>query len=423
MTAKSKTIQKNQMALPDGWRWASLRSVTSMVRDGTHFSPKTTEGPFRYLTSKNIRTGFMELSTCGWISEEEHQRIYNACPVEYGDVLLTKDGASVGNVCRNTLHEPFSLLSSVAALRGTKAELDNGFLLQFLMSPLGQVGIKNEVAGQAITRITLNTIAKLRVILPPLDEQRAISQVLSEWDRAIELTTALLATKTRLKQGLLQDPLRGKRRSKRSKGTWRTYLIGDVLREVNRHVILQPDCLYRLVSVRRNSGGLFDREVRPGREIGYSKLMTIETGDFLIARRQVIHGAMTVVEEAFDGAFVSDAYATLVPKDSRKLHMPFLDVLSQTPEMYYSAFRCSYGVAIEKMVFHLDWFMKEQITIPESIEEQKRIAGLFVTLNDEIRQLNSKLDLLKQQKRGLMQQLLTGARRVPTVMLRRLNND
>lgn len=164
--------------------------------------------------------------------------------------------------------------------------------------------------------------------------------------------------------------------------------------------------------MRRNSGGLFDREVRLGGEIGYSKLMTIETGYFLIARRQVIHGAMTVVDEPFDGAFVSDAYATLVPNDPQKLHMSFLHVLSQTPEMYYSAFRCSYGVAIEKMVFHLDWFLKEQITIPESIEEQKRIAELFATLDEEHRKLNSKLELLKQQKRALTQQLLTGEIRV-----------
>ena len=295
------------------------------------------------------------------------------------------------------------------------------WLNQVLNSTEIRVQLRERCSGTSgsMKNISKDDFLGMTVRRPPCSTQKAIAALLSAWDTAIGQTDALIAAKERLKQGLLQESLRGKERVKRSKGTWQTYHIGELLREVNRHVVLQPDCLYRLVSVRRNSGGLFDREVRLGSEIGYSKLMTIETGDFLIARRQVIHGAMTVVEEAFDGAFVSDAYATLVPKDPQKLHMPFLDFMSQTPEMYYSAFRCSYGVAIEKMVFHLDWFMKEQITIPKSLEEQERIAGLFVTLNDEIRQLNSKLDLLKQQKRGLMQQLLTGKIPVSDSLIKR----
>lgn len=95
------------------WPITTLKVATSFLKDGTHFSPTSKTGPFRYLTSKNIRAGYMDLSDCCFISEADHRRIFESCPVQEGDILLTKDGASVGNACRNPLNEEFSLLSSV----------------------------------------------------------------------------------------------------------------------------------------------------------------------------------------------------------------------------------------------------------------------------------------------------------------------
>lgn len=59
--------------------------------------------------------------------------------------------------------------------------------------------------------------------VPSIEEQKAIAAVLSVWDRAIEKTIALIAAKDRLKRGLLQEPLRGKRRIRISKGVWQKY--------------------------------------------------------------------------------------------------------------------------------------------------------------------------------------------------------
>lgn len=293
------------------------------------------------------------------------------------------------------------------------------FLLQFLRSPMFVEQATAVSMRTGMPKINQPDLKRLAIQLPPLAEQKAIAAVLSAWDRAIEQTTALITAKERLKQGLMQQLLTGQRRFKGRNHKWHTCHLGDILEEVRRYVPVEDDTKYRLVSVRRNSGGIFDREPRPGREIGYSKLMTIETGDFLIARRQVIHGAMTIVRKRFNGAYVSDAYATLVPKSGTVLHMPYLDILSRTPRMYYSAFRCSYGVAIEKMVFHLEWFLREQISLPTTIEEQKQIADAFGTLDREIRQLERRVSALSVQKRGLMQQLLTGNVRVPKSLLKK----
>ena len=82
---------------PDNWEVLRLVDVATKIQDGTHFSPQSTSGPFRYVTSKNIRFGKLDITDCGWISEQEHNGIYARCDVRFGDVLLTKDGANTGN--------------------------------------------------------------------------------------------------------------------------------------------------------------------------------------------------------------------------------------------------------------------------------------------------------------------------------------
>ena len=109
------------------WEEKALSMVCNRIMDGTHFSPKSKEGPRKYLTSKNIRNEGIDLKDCNFISVVEHQEIFKKCPVKMGDILLTKDGANTGNCCINTLPEEFSLLSSVAVLDGKDDELNGSF--------------------------------------------------------------------------------------------------------------------------------------------------------------------------------------------------------------------------------------------------------------------------------------------------------
>lgn len=79
-----------EAAVAEGWTWEPLGTIAEKVQDGTHFSPKSTTGPYRYLTSRNIRPGYIDLTNGGWISETEHRSIYKRCDPRSGDLLLTK---------------------------------------------------------------------------------------------------------------------------------------------------------------------------------------------------------------------------------------------------------------------------------------------------------------------------------------------
>lgn len=196
--------------IPTAWQVTTFGKIAIKIQDGTHFSPQSKEGECLYITSKNIQDGKLDLRRIQYISKAEHDEIYKRCSVQYGDVLLTKDGANTGNCAINTLAEPFSLLSSVAFLRCDERICLNKFLYHFILSITCQKMIADSMTGNAITRMTLTIINGLSIVLPPVDEQRAIVNALDSVDVNIDNRTAKLNAHLKQKKALMQDLLTGK---------------------------------------------------------------------------------------------------------------------------------------------------------------------------------------------------------------------
>jgi len=195
--------------------WVVLKwtEVCSKIQDGTHFSPRTdSSAEFKYVTSKNIKFGFLDMSNIEYIDKRQHDEIYKRCDVCLGDVLLTKDGANTGNCAINLLNEEFSLLSSVAFIRPMNSKLTSMFMLQTILSEYGQRLIKDAMSGLAITRVTLDIINNFLLKVPPIQEQKNIGQFLDVQDERIKSETKKLAKLRSLKTALMQDLLTGKKR-------------------------------------------------------------------------------------------------------------------------------------------------------------------------------------------------------------------
>ena len=214
------------------WGLKELREVCKKIIDGTHFSPKSKEGSRRYLTSKNIRNSGIDLLDCNYISEEEHKEIFKKCPVKMGDILLTKDGANTGNCCINSLQEEFSLLSSVAVIDGMDDLVNNIFLLQVFQSQFGINTINNAMAGQAISRITLEKIKKFSFNFPVITEQTKIANFLTAIDEKITQFTQKCDLLAQYKKGVMQQIFSQKLRFKDNDGRefpeWEENELGKV---------------------------------------------------------------------------------------------------------------------------------------------------------------------------------------------------
>lgn len=201
-----------------GWVEKPFKDVCHKITDGTHHSPKAqfserAPGRFPYVTSKNIRNNYMDLSNVAYIEQTFHDEVYARCPPSLGDVLLTKDGANTGTVTLNTLDEPFSLLSSVCLIKTNRTVLKPAFLCYYLQSSTGLSSIVGQMTGAAIKRIVLKDIKKAVIPFPPLREQdnilTTLNSLLAETQRLESIYQQKLAALDELKKSLLHQAFTG----------------------------------------------------------------------------------------------------------------------------------------------------------------------------------------------------------------------
>jgi type I restriction enzyme S subunit len=169
---------------------------------------------------------------------------------------------------------------------------------------------------------------------------------------------------------------------------------------------MDDDQLYRLLTVKRGRGGVVEREHLLGREISVKSQFLVEAGDFLISKRQIVHGACGIVPEHLEGSIVSNEYAVL--RGNAEIDMGFLKYLAHSVHFQQTCFHSSIGVHIEKMLFKLDRWLKWEFDLPPLLEQQK-IAEILATWDQAIEAVEKLITNSKAQKKALMQLLLGGA--------------
>jgi type I restriction enzyme S subunit len=189
---------------------------------------------------------------------------------------------------------------------------------------------------------------------------------------------------------------------------WQSVTFRDVFDVVQRKVDMQDETEYQLVTAKRSRGGVVPRNILAGKDILTKTQYFIKEGDFLISRRQIIHGACGVVPHDLDGAIVSNEYTTLRTREG--LLLDFLSHFTHTIYFQQTCFQASVGVDVEKMIFDLEEWFKYTVYLPP-LPEQRRIADILGTWDRAIRLTEQRIAAQQQRKRALMQHLLTGRRR------------
>ncbi len=250
--------------------------------------------------------------------------------------------------------------------------------------------------------------------LPPLPEQKAIAACLSIWDDAINKTNQLIAQKEQGKKWLMQMLLTGKKRVKGFEGEWNEIKMSDIFERVIRKN-LEGNTTVVTISAQRGFVSQTDF---------FNKLIASEITEnyFLVEKGEFCYnksysngypwGATKRLKD-FEKAVVTTLYICFAIKDTNKSDGEFF-------EQYFEANILDKGltqIAHEGGRAHgllnvtpFDFFSLK-INIPDK-EEQTAIAQVLQTADKEIQLLNSKLKKLKEEKKGLMQVLLTGRKRL-----------
>lgn len=185
---------------------------------------------------------------------------------------------------------------------------------------------------------------------------------------------------------------------------WTRTTFGEVLEVVERSTKLIPDATYRLLTAKRSRGGIALRGELLGREILTKTQFEAKAGDFLVSRRQIIHGACGVVPAELDGAVVSNEYSTLRTRPA--LSMEFLSHYTHAPYFQRTCFHSSHGVDVEKMIFKIDEWLARYVDLPPVLE-QRKIAAILSAVDAAIEATRAVIDQLGAVKRAMMAELLT----------------
>ena len=288
---------------------------------------------------------------------------------------------------------------------------DSKYLFQFFAANYENVRRLSNSGSQE--NLNAELIRGIPLFYPAKHQRQRIADILSTWDEALEKLDALIAAKERRKQALMQQLLTGRRRLPGFSKPWKQTRFGDLMRSEDRYADFDDDHIYHLISARRRAEGVVFREALHGRNIKTKVMKQVRAGDLVISRMQVVHGGLGVVPLECDGYYASDSYEVLVPRDPTKLSPRFIGHLCRSRRFWHHALVCSHGVHIEKMTFVMADFEHENFMIPEFVE-QVDIADVLDTSDTELRLLRDQRAAVDQQKRGLMQKLLTGKVRVST---------
>lgn len=331
---------------------------------------------------------------------------YSRTILEADDLMIALRG-DIGCVAKVTPELIGANLTRGVALISPNSEVIlPDYLLQALRSKLVRDELALRVNGSALKEIPIGELRKVPIPLPPLSAQCYVAEILAAWDRAIDLTTQLIAAKQQRKRGLMQDLLSGSRRLPTFKAShWTKRRLGDLFLE--RRETHRGDL--PLLSI-TNKEGVIPRESVERRDTSNedkSLYLRICPGDIGYNTMRMWQGVSAVSD--LEG-IVSPAYTICIPREGVDAH--FMGYLFKLPSMIHRFQRFSQGLVDDTLSLKFDTFSKIEVIVPP-IDAQWAIEEVLAACDHELDLLGQKVRLLKQQKQGLMQQLLTEKVQVP----------
>jgi len=404
--------------IPEEWGLPPLDRVASVQTGVAKGRTNLTIPVSRpYLRVANVQDGYLDLSEVKEIAVEADEVARYS--LRTGDVLFT-EGGDFDKLGRGTIWRgevPVCLHQNhVFAVRCHEGRLLPDHLAALASSPYGRryfAGCSKQSTNLA--SINSGQLRRFPLPLPPLPEQRRIVAILSTWDEALSLTRQRLEAARDRKRALMQRLLTGQVRIPQFGGmAWRHARMRDLFEPVSRVV---PEGFDDVLSITATVGFVHQREkfskVIAGRNLENYTLL--RRGEFAYNRGNsdaYPQGCVYVMRE-YDEAAVPGVYVSFRARGSDACPEFFafyfeLGLLNRQLQRVINS-----GVRNDGLPnLAASDFLNLEIAFPTDAAEQRAIAEVLATADAEVRLLEGGLAALDEQKRGLMQKLLTGEVRV-----------
>ena len=331
--------------------------------------------------------------------------------VSPGDFIISCSG-TIGRIFQIPPDAPQGVINQALLKLTTNDEVvyDQYFYILFEWDEF-QIRIIDSTQGGAIKNLVgMDVFRTIPVALPPLSEQHAIAEALSDVDGLLNALEALIAKKRAIKQATMQQLLTGRTRLPGFSRKWETKRLGELGSFVKGRGIKRDDVSYDGLPCIRY-GELYTRykdyilkvESRIPPSVAATSL-PIKTGDLLFA------GSGETAEEigrcaAYLGkeeAYAGGDVIVLRPSGQNPV---YLGHLMNHPVVSQQKARMGQGDAVVHI--YINNLVQVQIELPP-IEEQRAIASVLSDMDAEIAALEQRRDKTRAIKQGMMQQLLTG---------------
>ena len=388
--------------IPKDWNWNYIKYLSTKVTDGEHSTPERCGSGYYLLSARNIQDGYISVEDVDFIPENEYLRIIKRCYPEENDILLSCSG-TIGRVTAVPSNFECGMVRSAALIKPDHSIIDYKYMMYSLQDCYVQVQILKSLNQGAQANLFINHIEKLKICLPPLPEQRAIAHVLSLMDTAINTNDQLITQKELRKKWLMQNLLTGKKRLKGFSDEWNEYHLGDMFSERNERNTNGST----LLSIGQNGVYPQDESIKKDTSnADKSKYKRICKGDIGYNTMRMWQGRSALSE--LEG-IVSPAYTILKPRQNAD--SLFFSYLFKTPKLINLFWRNSQGLVDDTLNCKYKDFSIIKAILPNKAE-QIAIAQVLQAADKEIQLLKTKTEKLREQKKGMMQVLLTGKKRL-----------
>ncbi|WP_413519105.1 restriction endonuclease subunit S [Psychrobacter glacincola] len=398
--------------MPNGWKTLSLGEITKekisygIVQAGPHV-----ENGVPYIKSSNVG-GEIKIEDLQRTSSEIHHK-YRRSAVHPNDIVFSLRG----NIGRTSIVPP-ELLEANLTQGTARISVNTKNETNFVYYSLASTPILNRInslsKGSTFKEISLEELRKVKLPIPPLPEQQKIAKILSTWDKAISTTERLIVNSTQQKKALMQQLLTGKKRlleesGKRFEGEWARQpinFVADVITgntpSTKNQEYYGGDRLFVSPSDLGISKYILETTKRLT-DLGFNQTRKVPKGSSLFTCIGSTIGKLGIAGEELA---TNQQINSVCAKGNNCGEFIYYQLLFHAEQIKGSAATQAVPI-INKTNFE-----SQLIFSPPSHKEQQKIATVLTNTDKEVELLEQQLADLQQEKKALMQVLLTGKKRV-----------
>ena len=385
--------------IPEDWEVKRLGEFSTFFSGGT---PRSGNPSFYSGDIPFIRSGEIDHDKTELFLSKEGLENSSAKLVEKGDLLYALYGANSGQCAISKINGAIN-----QAILCIRPNSDRYYILSVLQ--LNKDYYYNAYLQGGQGNLSAEIVSNYRIALPSIKKQKQICQLLSLWDTAIAKQTALIERLTLRKRGLMQQLLTGKKRLKGFEGEWEKRAINSFAKEVSIRNTDNKD--YVVLSCTKYDGLVPSLEYF-GKQIysnDLSAYKVVPKNHFAYATNHLEEGSIGY-QAHYNTGLISPMY-TVFETDKEKVDDTYLFDVLKSHHLIYLYQAMMEGSINRRGGLRWDSFSTIKVDLP-SLEEQKAISTFLHNADKEIEIQKQKLAALQEQKKGLMQVLLTGKRRV-----------